>query len=157
MGYCRSSSAFICKVKTGDESGSGTNSDIGVRFLGDAGNSPVNALEYWTLDNAGNDNETGDEDWYCIPMDAIGFVHSIQVWFDPTGHTDGPDWKCDWIELCYPSGGSMNRWEINRWFRVRGSTEFSNLAIQDGSRIEGEGLDMKRIAIAESDHPPVCS
>ena len=113
---CQDSSNYQLVVETADEAGAGTDADVGMIFWGDAGQSPEPG-QRWDLNNSGDDRVKGVRDLYCIPMEAIGFVHTIDLWFDPTGQTDSPDWKCDWIELLNPSGQRINRWVINQWFR----------------------------------------
>src|SRR5437763_1471336 len=108
---------WVLGVKTADVAGAGTDADTWVIILGDQGQSPEPGY-VWVLDNSGDDMEQGDYDLYYIDVGPIGTPHTIQLWFDPIGHPDSPNWICDYMRLYAP--GREFLFQVNREFTEQG-------------------------------------
>lgn len=114
-------SIFKHTVKTSDDSGAGTDSNIDFQFRQDVGNwtNPVRISDYDHNAGVGNGFEKDDTDVFAAAYAGEGWsnINHLQITKDNSG--PGPDWKPAYVELqeivADDAVGNTYRFDINEF------------------------------------------
>jgi hypothetical protein len=101
---------YKVRIRTGEESGAGTNANVFIQVTGDLGR-----IERQILDKPNyNDFETGDEDDYWLYAEkSIGIPEEVYIGHDNSGSDAG--WYLDWVKITDPITGKEYNFDCHRW------------------------------------------
>lgn len=111
------SSKYNIGLQTTNEDGAGTNAEVHVMLVGDAG-----ASDWLNLENPGDDTERGKYDLYGFRLDhRVSRIHTIKMRVHKTDN-DGPNWKLSFVDVDWDGG----QWVGDEWVPARYRFQFNN-------------------------------
>ncbi|XP_063398724.1 lipoxygenase homology domain-containing protein 1-like isoform X1 [Mytilus trossulus] len=129
-----STTTYNVYVKTGDESGAGTDANVHIKIFGSKND--TGELKLRTTENTSNKFEKGRTDHFKLEASDIGKIKKIRI-----GHDDSKpfaSWLLDEVRIDIPSRGEQYVFACHRWLGKDSEDNLSEIEIEPSFKEDRE-------------------